>query len=340
MICTLSPLGPVGAAVLDICQAAMKTILHIGAHRTGTTTFQHYMRNNRARFSELGIGFWGPGRTRKGLLAGVLHPASHPGAARAMKRAQGRVRVQRRQAVLRGVEHLIVSDENMLGAMRANLSAAALYPAARDRLARFFAVFDGRIDAIWLSIRSPELHWASVAAHLMDRGWPVPHPQTWAEVAQSQRTWRDVITDVAGAAPDVPIRVFPFERFAGQPDEMVRSGLDRDVPCDSASRWLNRSRPAGELQADAKDRGDQNADVVPRHQGRWMPFDASAQAELKERYADDVMWLQAGASGVAQLEDRPVRHETGQTPQNALTDDANRGHPNDGIKERYVARPG
>ncbi len=49
----------------------MRLILHIGAHRTGTTSFQSYMRRHSAELSDAGIGFWGPVRTRKGLFSGI-----------------------------------------------------------------------------------------------------------------------------------------------------------------------------------------------------------------------------------------------------------------------------
>lgn len=49
----------------------MKVILHIGAHRTGTTSFQSYMRRNADFMRIRRIGFWGPLRTRGGLFAGV-----------------------------------------------------------------------------------------------------------------------------------------------------------------------------------------------------------------------------------------------------------------------------
>ena len=50
----------------------MDVILHIGAHRTATTTFQHYMRGQSSELARAGIGFWGPWRTRGGLFSGVM----------------------------------------------------------------------------------------------------------------------------------------------------------------------------------------------------------------------------------------------------------------------------
>lgn len=46
----------------------MDIILHLGAHRTASTSFQRYMRSVSDALAAGGTGFWGPGRTRKGLF--------------------------------------------------------------------------------------------------------------------------------------------------------------------------------------------------------------------------------------------------------------------------------
>jgi len=67
----INPL-PCGAAFSRRVRAFMDVILHIGAHRTATTTFQKYMRSRSAEFAARGVAFWGPLRTRRGLFAGLL----------------------------------------------------------------------------------------------------------------------------------------------------------------------------------------------------------------------------------------------------------------------------
>ena len=99
---------------------AMQTCLHLGAHRCATTSFQEYLRQNAADLETQGIGFWGPRRTRNGLLHGVL-PTPAVGNAQALaKRAQGRIRMNLNQSQERGIQHLIVSDENLIGSTRTN----------------------------------------------------------------------------------------------------------------------------------------------------------------------------------------------------------------------------
>ena len=45
----------------------MDVILHLGAHRTGSTSFQEYM----TRVQSGDVAYWGPKITRGGLLDGV-----------------------------------------------------------------------------------------------------------------------------------------------------------------------------------------------------------------------------------------------------------------------------
>ncbi|MFP4275005.1 MAG: hypothetical protein ACLFRU_08260, partial [Paracoccaceae bacterium] len=50
----------------------MDIILHLGAHRAASTSFQRYLRANMAALAAQRTGVWGPLRTRGGLLRGVM----------------------------------------------------------------------------------------------------------------------------------------------------------------------------------------------------------------------------------------------------------------------------
>ncbi|MEM6372244.1 MAG: hypothetical protein AAF727_05635, partial [Pseudomonadota bacterium] len=104
----------------------MKVVLHIGAHRTATTSLLYYIRRHGDALRADGLGFWGPGRTRKGLFAGI-QPTPGLGL-HAARRAQGRILMQMQRAQANGVKTLLVSDENMMGSVRLNLRSSALYP--------------------------------------------------------------------------------------------------------------------------------------------------------------------------------------------------------------------
>ena len=62
------------AALQQRSRTTMKVILHTGAHRCATTSFQEYMRQNAQPLACQGIGFWGPYRTRGGALFHGIQP--------------------------------------------------------------------------------------------------------------------------------------------------------------------------------------------------------------------------------------------------------------------------
>ncbi|MBD3662698.1 hypothetical protein H9Q16_02070 [Sulfitobacter sp. TSTF-M16] len=314
----------------------MNITLHIGAHRTATTTFQHYLGTRTDMLTQQSALLWGPGRTRKGLINGLYHAAPQGWKARKdARKARGRVRLQVRQAAMSGIEHLIVSDENMIGSTWQCIRSGRLYPSIGERLARLGDAFGQDINRVVLSIRSQELWWASAMAYAVSRGHPVPSGQTMTKIADDTRSWRDVITDVSCAIPDADLRVITFEEFAGQPHQTLAVAADVDAPLDPTVPWLNRSPDRRALRILLQERGE-DVDLIPDGVGRWQPFTDAQAACLREQYADDLHWLIAGADGLATLIQDPARIETGTSLQvGALTE----GHGNDNGQER-LARPG
>ena len=311
----------------------MKVVLHVGAHRTATTSFQAYMRQNKTYLSGQRVGFWGTMRTRKGLFAGI-QPV--PGLGKhAAKRARGRILLQLDQAERRDVQTLIVSDENMLGTMRRNTRGQSLYADVGERMARYVSAFDDRVDTICLTVRALDTYWSSVCAYCVARGYAVPTEQQLSRIATSLRSWRDVVADVACAAPGARIIVVPFERTAGRPGALFERITGMSAPETAAETWLNRSLSAHALRALLAERGD-DPTKLPDHTGRWTPFDKRHRAALRETYLDDIHWLTAGADGLATLIEDLDHARAGQTPPRGTR---TRGHRYDN-EERRLAGPG
>lgn len=333
---TVSLYGPVGAVPLRrLGQKLMDIILHVGAHRTATTSFQRYLRDNSDAIHATGTGLWGPLRTRKGLFSG-LFPG--PGAAIGNHRAErvkGRVALQLIRTRQSGVARLLVSDENMIGSSRHCVRTGALFPAIGERMARYGAAFDHQITRVILTIRSPDMWWPSAAAYAVSRGHPVPDQAQLDNIATAQRSWRDVIVDLACALPDTEISVATFEETAGRPDHVLAQATGVAAPVDCQTRWLNRAPDLPALRAILAERG-QDPDLLPDGTGRWQPFTQTQAAALRETYSDDLFWLAAGADGLATLTRNPIRKRAG-TSQPA--GDIEKGHTHDS-RQRYLAQSG
>lgn len=281
---------------------AMDVILHLGAHRCATTSFQDYMRRNAKRLTLDGVGFWGPLRTRHGgVFSGVIPEIGLSSPEKQLERARGRVLTQMESARDKGIGHLIVSDENMLGILRRNIRGNALYGDAGIRLSQYFHAFDGHITRIALSIRSLEMFWASSLGYGVARGLSQPSNEKIDQIAQNPRTWRDVITDIACAMPHAEINVLPFEAYAGRPEAKLASmvGENMTVPQLNHRQWLNRTPNMAELGKILEDRG--TPDSTMHGIQKWQPFNNAQISTLREKYQDDLHWLYAGADGLARL---------------------------------------
>jgi hypothetical protein len=310
----------------------MDVILHLGAHRTGTTSFQNHLRAQPAALAAAGIGFWGPWRTRAGLLEGVTAPRQSAAAA---ARREGRLAVNLAAAAGRGLSTLLVSDENMLGTPRRNLRRGALYHDAGERLARLSRAFGGPRRVV-LQIRALDAWWASALAWLLPRGEALPSAAQLARLAENPRGWRQVITDIACACPGSEIVVTPFEQFGNRPDRLLRviTGVDGLPPLrgSSAALWANRRPDLDRLRACLAERG-QPGGWLSADGPRWQPFAPAQLACLRERYADDLHWLCAGADGLARLRQEEAPAGPGHTPAAGLQE---RGRGHDGSARRLA----
>ena len=289
----------------------MNVFLHIGAHRCATTTFQAYMRHNRSRLDLRGTGFWGPLQTRKGLFNGVLPgPGGRPGRDR-QRRATGRIQLRLARSAGLGLQRLVVSDENIMGSVRANLRLGELYCGVGERLARYSQAFGGQVTDVALSIRCLDLYWASALGYSLTRGRHLPSENELDRLVHNPRSWRDVVTDVACAMPEARIHVLPFEVFAGRPDAQLQALTGLEAPRNHARLWRNATPGLKQLHEEL---GPRTARSLPEGEGRWQPFSWMQQAALREIYADDMMWLTAGADGLARLARDPDEKMAGLNP--------------------------
>ncbi|WP_370313424.1 hypothetical protein [Sagittula sp.] len=308
----------------------MQIILHLGAHRAATTSFQTYLRAHRADLEERQLGFWGPWRTRKGLLHGVAEAPESPEQAR---RATGRVRLALEGARKTGIARLVVSDENMLGMPRRCLRQASLYPGAGERVARLAQAF-GQVNTICIQVRALDAWWASLIGHVIPRGEAVPSDDTLACIAANPRSWRELVTELACACPEAEIVVTPFEAFCDRPDRLltVMSGLTHLPVARPGAFWRNRRLDLRGLRTTLSDRGE-DPGHLPEGEGRYMPFTEGQRARLREAYADDLFWLEAGADGLATLKADPDPGRRRLTLAAGLKE---RGHTHDGSPRRLA----
>ncbi|WP_397542346.1 hypothetical protein [Roseovarius salis] len=316
----------------------MDVIVHIGAHRTATTTFQAYLRANAAALAARGIAAWDPWTTRGGLLAGINPAGGRPPSDAQMRRARARIAHRVEQTRLAGMRQLVVSDENMSGPPGPPRGAAALYPDIVRRMARFAEAFDHRITRVALSVRPQDEFWCSMLSYWVSRGRAVPTAAELAALAAAGHRWRDVILALSVALPGVELRVLPHLPYAGRPDLRLtrltgRRGLGAPMlPPATDGKRRNASPALPRLRRLSAARGGAVA-RLPGGKGRWCPFDAEQLGCMRAMYGDDLCWLRAGADGLATLIEETGPAQRGAHPGAVQT---TRGQGN-GIEERHLA---
>lgn len=308
----------------------MDVILHIGAHLCATTSFQDYLHRNGARLAAAGCAVWGPRRTRHGLFSGLLPEGAAMPRTQAMRRAVGRIRLNLARCAEAGARHLIVSDPEMMGTLRANLRMGTLYCGLGERLARLAQGFEGYPTRVVMNIRALDAYWAAALAQGITRGTGVPGAAMLARLAEGPRSWRDVIEEVACALPGAPVRVMPFETFGGRAEAQLGAIWPGPAPMPHARGWLNATPRLPELRAWL---GPDLAAALPEGSGRWLPFSPAQGAALREAYADDMMWLTGGAGGLARLTEDPDKTSAGAPLPQA---DKTRGKRNDQDNRRLA----
>lgn len=289
----------------------MEINLHIGAHRTASTTFQRFLERNTAVLGQSQVEVWTPARTRKGLFSGLFERPEDmtDEIERRGNRSCGLICVELERARRDGRASLLISDENMIGSTRNNLRQKQLYPRLNERLHRLRPAFDGKLRYIGLSIRSYDTFWASCLAFGLTQNFRMPLMVDLDHYVTQPRRWRDVVCDVAVAFPDAEILVWPFERFAGQPEAQLSFLTGGVIPAQymaGARDWNNPSPRGEKLQQILSQRGEADLGQSLTDQTcRWMPFDTAQRMALRAQYSVDLDWLRRGADGLAQLVEKP-----------------------------------
>ncbi len=281
----------------------MDVTLHIGAHRTATTSFQSFVTANEGKLAKHGIAVWGPSRTRSGLFDGLVRRAKSPQTRRGV-RSSRRVEMERARFETLGYRHLIVSEENMIGTLKSNLSQRSLYPDAMVRLDRFAAPFGLYCKRIVLSVRAYDAYWASVLADQVARGGRQPDDAFLDHLVTQPRRWSDVIRDIHTVFPTAELIVLSHEAHAGLPEHRLAAmtGTEISAPWVDAREWRAK-RPTG---ASLRKMGAYTDTTTTP----WQPFAAHHIDVLRMKYAEDIAWLQDGADGCA-----TYIANAGQTPQ-------------------------
>ncbi len=297
----------------------MDVILHIGAHRTATSSLQHHMAHHRKDMADAGIGYWGPKMTRGGLFRGAI------GGSMAVlpwqeRRFSGRCAMRAEAERQKGASKLIISDENLLGSLRGALEDTRLYGDAGRRVSAYAKGFVNHRLTVALCVRDYTQWWTSALAFRLMRGGPLPRTELREHLVTQPRRWRHIVEEIARLLPDANVLVWTYEGLAQTPHRILEewTGLVTSAPTTPP----HNARPSAEALRQLMLDCDIDPEAFQWPEGQFNPFTPHEAEALGAQYDEDLAWLANGAGGFADFIEAPPA-QTGQ-----LTLDG-RGRTND-----------
>jgi hypothetical protein len=283
----------------------MDLILHLGAHRTGSTAFQQMLTAGRAALEQAGARALVPVDLRQ--IAGFATIGRGAGGASVKRDLDARST---------GADRLLISDENLIGDMGWNIRAGTFYRRASEKLAAVRDVFGNPPKRIGLGIRAYADYW--VSAHAYELSYRAQAQIRFADcragLVAARRGWRDLVDDVRTVFPDAEILVWPVEARVPLP-VLARRLLDLDdLALDLPPQGVNAAPVPGLIPAMEAKRAIEPG--ISRQKMRaWLAgqvplafegFTDVQTAQMDARYLGDLHAFAAGYAGVGLIPQGPV----------------------------------
>ncbi|KCV81645.1 hypothetical protein ATO10_12052 [Actibacterium atlanticum] len=302
----------------------MDLILHLGAHRTGSTTFEKTLSKNAAVLRAEGTGVWTPAKVRQiegfSSICGRQEQLAKGDSRSVLEAAIARGALQDRlnQAQESGLKTLLISEENMLGTMQRNLTILQLYDNAAWRLKTYADYFDRAPKRVVMGLRSYSSYWRSAYIFALRKRPETLFSNISYELATQPLGWCDLVQGVRKAFPEAEICLWTQEGFRNKELGIIAKALGRQNA--DGLEALNREANIGLGVADipyifrARRHKAEIADKeLDRHiqrnraRGVVLPepamFTQDQDALMDAKYAEDIAKLRAGYLGARMLDE-------------------------------------
>jgi len=166
---------------------------------------------------EKGISYIGPHQVRTVQFAGLW---GRPKVSSAVDRAKA-LEAARKLDVMWDREtglgrHIVFSEDNILGNIRRNLKAMAMYPNLIQNLEVMGPALE-KVDVFYLSIRPLEDWWNSCLSFAIQHFRSPPSSTQLSKIAHNTSGWQTVIKTFHDAFPKAQVKVLEFGAFTGFP---------------------------------------------------------------------------------------------------------------------------
>ncbi|MCP5071984.1 MAG: hypothetical protein GY947_01650 [Rhodobacteraceae bacterium] len=284
--------------------AEFKAYVHLGAHRTGSSSFQLFLGHNRARLEQAGFQLHYPARDGApgGYGRKLKLPPPNTGPRAQQQLFQTYVKPLRdRMAGQRTAERpkILLSEENILGRML-HFFGGSFYPGAEHRTKAVFNGFGHPVENVLLVIRN----YADIFTSAYTMFAQIKQRPTFQELSQRlvhmETGWPELIDRILASGDIGRLTVVSYEHRGDNANLLrllcpdVPDGLDpaparQNISASTeAIAELQRRFTAGET-LNIQARNQIIADLSPNNGGsKFAPFSARDKGLLTDRYLAEI----------------------------------------------------
>jgi len=173
-----------------------KITLHLGVHKTATTHIQSRLANSMDMLRINKLDYIPLYKFRKGFTS-QLH-----------KRSYGLSGFQKAFPDSTAAEHLILSDENILGGVK-NIGEGLIYKNAQKRIKKVLTLFKGYDVRIFVTVRNYSDYYVSRYVESLRHHSFNSFEAFYSQVKLSELSWLDTLNQIKSVS-NVPISVVDF----------------------------------------------------------------------------------------------------------------------------------
>ena len=179
----------------------VRTILHIGAHKTATTYMQKKLAINREELDVRGIHYDPLEVLRKNFTHALQDPP----------KGNGEFIAALRQKIK--VQDVIVSEENMPGVPGDLVRNGVYYAHARERMAHVGSLLGVGAPEVFMAVREYPSFLVSMYCEYIRHREFIHFADYFELYMKSEFSWVKVVGDIVAALPDAKVRIWDFAKF-------------------------------------------------------------------------------------------------------------------------------
>ena len=274
-------------------------ILHLGAHKTGTTHAQNFLAENRTALAAQGLDFLPRNLFRYHRINSKVRKSKHA----APLKKSAFVLEDFLDPLRLGPTRVLISEENMIG-NPPDLLASHPYQDLESRLEPWAQVLHGRPVKLYLSIRDfGEVLTSAYAQAIRYGSTSAEFSKFYGSASIGAPSWSRIINRIRTVFPNSPLYVWRFERYIQEPLDTLgqltgcnlpscRLEIPRSTRTPSADtieqlRKLNRFR----LPVFVRSRLADRLMAAETYENKFSPLSGAEREAFSAQYAIDIQTI-------------------------------------------------